>query len=323
MKFFLICFSTCLFSSIGVIGQTDPDCLIAKYYFNQGNANDDIGPYNGTVVGATLVPDRFGNPNAAYYLNGTPGSYINLGTTSVLKPATCSVSMWVNIAAPVYAGSGYSMNPILLTKGQPGNNCYEAYCLYYNFSSNKVATATTMVSNCNQPDVYTNSTVSLNVWHHFVFTYDYNFINMYCDGVLQGTTPKGFAQSFLTGDSVMIGNSANVQNNRFFNGTVDDIRFYHCVLSQTEVDALYNESDPMSVAENGDAGNISVYPNPVSDLVHISEPADILVTDVLGNVIIAVKNENELDLTFLAPGIYFMTLSRQNNIVKRERLVKK
>ena len=45
--------------------------LIAYYPFN-GNANDASGNgNNGTVYGATLTADRFGNPNSAYYFNGT------------------------------------------------------------------------------------------------------------------------------------------------------------------------------------------------------------------------------------------------------------
>src|SRR5437762_1659205 len=91
--------------SLGSFSQTPCSCLIAKYYFNQGNANDDLGNYNATTVGATLVPDRFGNLNSAYYLNGTQNSYINIGVVPALKPTTWSVSIWVDIAAPVYTGS--------------------------------------------------------------------------------------------------------------------------------------------------------------------------------------------------------------------------
>ncbi|MBK7031388.1 MAG: hypothetical protein IPH45_20325 [Bacteroidales bacterium] len=45
--------------------------LSAWYPFN-GNANDLSGNGNdGTVNGATLTTDRFGNPNSAYSFNGT------------------------------------------------------------------------------------------------------------------------------------------------------------------------------------------------------------------------------------------------------------
>ena len=46
------------------------DNLIAYYPFN-GNVNDESGNgNNGTVYGAILTEDRFGNPNSAYDFNG-------------------------------------------------------------------------------------------------------------------------------------------------------------------------------------------------------------------------------------------------------------
>ena len=51
----------------------DSGC-VANYPFN-GNAEDISGNgNNGTVYGATLTTDRFGNPNSAYNFNGS--SYI-------------------------------------------------------------------------------------------------------------------------------------------------------------------------------------------------------------------------------------------------------
>ena len=50
--------------------------LVAYYPFN-GNANDESGNgNNGTVFGATLGLDRFGNTNKAYDFNGTANNYI-------------------------------------------------------------------------------------------------------------------------------------------------------------------------------------------------------------------------------------------------------
>jgi len=44
--------------------------LVAYYPFN-GDASDASGNgNNGTVYGATLIPDRFGQPSQAYQFNG-------------------------------------------------------------------------------------------------------------------------------------------------------------------------------------------------------------------------------------------------------------
>ena len=53
--------------------------LVAYYPFN-GNGNDNSGYGNhGTVNGATLTTDRFGNVNSAYYFDGI-NDYIDLGS---------------------------------------------------------------------------------------------------------------------------------------------------------------------------------------------------------------------------------------------------
>lgn len=75
-KFFTLLF---LLSFIGlsiVFSQIPTSGLVAYYPFN-GNANDLSGnSYNGTVDGATLTLDRFGNANNAYYFDGN--SKINI-----------------------------------------------------------------------------------------------------------------------------------------------------------------------------------------------------------------------------------------------------
>ena len=54
--------------------------LIAYYSFT-GNAVDSVGGNNGTVYGTTpLTTDRFGQPNSAYYFNGSD-SHIELNHT--------------------------------------------------------------------------------------------------------------------------------------------------------------------------------------------------------------------------------------------------
>jgi len=68
--------------------------LVAYYPFN-GNANDAVGTNNGTVQGATLTTDRFGNPNSAYSFNGS-SSYIK--TVNALPDMqSASVSCWVRV----------------------------------------------------------------------------------------------------------------------------------------------------------------------------------------------------------------------------------
>jgi len=67
--------------------------LVAYYPFN-GNANDASGSgHNGTVYGATLTTDRFGNPNGAYYFDGS-SAYITAPLSNTVFGGDFTVSIW-------------------------------------------------------------------------------------------------------------------------------------------------------------------------------------------------------------------------------------
>jgi len=58
------------------------DGLVGYWPFN-GNANDESGNgNNGTVNGATLTSDRFGNSSKAFSFNGT-NNFINVVNSSI------------------------------------------------------------------------------------------------------------------------------------------------------------------------------------------------------------------------------------------------
>jgi hypothetical protein len=82
------------------------DHLIAYYPFD-GNAADMTGNgNNGTVFGAALTADRFGNPNSAYKFDGI-NDYIDLGNNPSLKPGLpIAIEAWVRLdstaVAPIF-----------------------------------------------------------------------------------------------------------------------------------------------------------------------------------------------------------------------------
>jgi len=61
-----------------IYSQMNPDSGLVAYYPFSGNANDTSGNgYDGTVYGATLTTDRFGNSNSAYSFDGSE-NYISI-----------------------------------------------------------------------------------------------------------------------------------------------------------------------------------------------------------------------------------------------------
>jgi len=69
------------------------DGLVAYWDFNS-DANDVVGGNNGTVTGASLTTDRFGNSNRAYSFNGS-GQYVLSASTQSLSSSWFTVIQWV------------------------------------------------------------------------------------------------------------------------------------------------------------------------------------------------------------------------------------
>ena len=105
--------------------------LVGYWPFN-GNANDASGNgNNGTVNGATLTADRFGNPNSAYQFNGSgSGNSITIPNSSTLNiTGPMSFSLWVKMSTPQplatflcrYTGSN-PINGYSVLLASPGGN---------------------------------------------------------------------------------------------------------------------------------------------------------------------------------------------------------
>ena len=92
--------------------------LVAYYPFN-GNANDESGNgNNGTVNGATLTTDRFGNANSAYSF-GINNANIQIPNSVLNSLAQSTISAWV-----YWDGNTPS---IIMAKQHNG---YDSYCIF-------------------------------------------------------------------------------------------------------------------------------------------------------------------------------------------------
>lgn len=318
-----------LLSTSFTFGQIVSEGLVAKYSFS-GNANDEVGNNNGIVVGATLTEDRFGNPNSAYYFYGTPMCYINLGTGSELKQLTGSICLWAKVDSGITSGAGYSYDPMILTKNQTGNDYFEAYCIYYNYVNEKVLTITTYPPS-NEKVNYTDDAIQLNTWNFYVLTFDFDSSKLYLNGILQSSMYRGFNSIYLAGDSVMLGYSANTQNCRYFNGVIDDIRFYKGALTSLQIDSLYDEAIPTGISPDPvTTCKAEIFPNPFSSLATIKfstslNNASIIIHDLYGQVIRVVPkfsgDKTVITRGNLSNGVYLIEFREENKTISAGKLV--
>src|SRR5438477_5279250 len=96
-KLFLLIFLSVnihAFAQSNIPDYIPADGLVGWWPFN-GNANDNSGQANnGTVAGAVLTADRFGNPGAAYSFNGID-SKIDVADAASLRCRKLTLSAWI------------------------------------------------------------------------------------------------------------------------------------------------------------------------------------------------------------------------------------
>ncbi len=200
-------------------------------------------------VGTTLTYDRFGNADAAVYLHGHFFSYLNLGTSHLLKPEVGSISIWFNLDRYIYAGKGTDINPILITKNKVEDDFYEAYCVYYQAISKHIGVAVASDST-GQICILSQEELQFSRWYHAVITFDQQAFRFYLNGVLQQISPMKLKMTYLANDSVVVGITANQKNKRCSQGRFDDIKIFNRVLSQNEIVDLYQAPNPNAFKNN-------------------------------------------------------------------------
>ena len=102
----------------------------------------------------SLVNDWFDNEESAVYLHGEHSSYLNLGTSKLLKPRHGTISLLVNLERKVYAGRGYEANPIIITKNSKASDFSDAFVLFYDFKSDRLMVFSSKDSQSRQESIH-------------------------------------------------------------------------------------------------------------------------------------------------------------------------
>ncbi|MBU0676285.1 MAG: hypothetical protein KJ950_16720 [Proteobacteria bacterium] len=204
--------------------------LVAYYPFD-GNANDESGNgNNGTVRGAMLTADRFGNPNSAYSFDGTSG-YIEIqDSTSLALTPDFSISLWFNNYSDTDRGR-------LLTKGTDYDRNFH---VFWETAAGESCAPNTIWANISTAGVCSN-VLSLNTWYHVTFVVKGgSFLNIYIDGLLHGSLNTASVPD-ITSQPLLIG--AYPGPRQFFEGTIDDIRIYNRALNSYEILTLSSQGE--------------------------------------------------------------------------------
>lgn len=211
--------------------------LIGAWTFS-GSAADVSGTgNNGTVFGATLIPDRCGNINSAYDFDGV-NDYIQMLTAGPTGSVSRTIAFWMKtsnntIFVPLSSMDWGSANAV--------GDCYE---VVWNYCAAGVG-----LDLSNQANIKGSNCMLNNAWHHIALVYDatvstvYNNVSIYVDGFLQTTVcnVSGLTQTINTGLTYAITVGAGGCSGpkvRFWIGGLDDIYLYNRALSLAEVQQL-------------------------------------------------------------------------------------
>ena len=214
-----------------VIAQIPTEGLVAYWSFT-GNANDESGnAHHGTVYGASLTEDRFGNPDAAYQFDGV-NDYIGIAPSSLVdNETTVTLSFWLkrddadDYGLPIHCGN----------QGR--------YGVHISKDSVRVNVTTNSNFDGSAPSEFATSKVYFDQeqWSHIVFKYNGANLKLYVNSKLEDEV---FAEgniwtaqsSYLAFGVYMLFNNPS---HGYYKGKLDDVRLYNKVLSDDEIASIY------------------------------------------------------------------------------------
>lgn len=297
-------------------------------YFNfNGNANDVSGNNNnGTVYGATLVTDKWGNPNGAYKFDGLNDYIEVVNNNAKLSFSNDSFSIYSLINVQGFY-NGTCRGNYIVSRGTsdvvPGSffsgyvdghssnhlNCQGTIdSTKENFYGSIASTGT-----INYPGVPTY--IQKNNWYCVVTIGSHDSIRTYVDGVLEMAVER--TGSAMSSSNIFVGRLNNFQFPYWVNGIIDEVRVYNRVINAQEISALCEYTQiPESVTDYSKiVKKALVFPNPANSIMNIDltsvneKVSSIQLFDISGKVIKNVTHEDnqqliQMDLIGLAKGFY-------------------
>jgi predicted nucleic acid-binding Zn-ribbon protein len=245
-KIVILCFAGLTYAGID-------DGVVAYYPFN-GNANDESGNGNhGVVSGATLSVDRFGNLNSAFRFNGLD-NYIKI-SSSAFDPAShgsgSTVVAWVK-ANDLYFGGENKIRPII-SKRNYGGLSYSPQFLLTLDGRNRLDLASFYLGNSAESTDYSlvsagNRGIQTGQWYMIagVFNSITGSKSIYVNGQLISSA-NHVAFPPVSPYEIFIGRTEYLD---FFDGLIDDVRFYNRGLSSAEMLELFSATSKND--EDGD-----------------------------------------------------------------------
>jgi hypothetical protein len=206
------------------------------YYKMEGNANDELGSYNGSLVGTYNFGLSYGKILQGFNTGGSSG-YAEIGTTSDFTffhtTGECTISVWMKLNSYLTA----NIYPI----GNTGTSSQKGFFFGNNAGTGRFAVFVgngipgTLI-NASYTNLFTD-----NNWHHIVVTASdaANQVYFYKDGVQLTPTSGATVGTVTTGNA---NNTTRFGYNQAgaWIGDMDELGIWSRALAPSEVTELYN-----------------------------------------------------------------------------------
>ena len=321
-------------ASIGLtaatVAQTVPSYvptngLVGWWPFNGNAIDESINTNDGTVNGATLTTDRFGNANKAYSFDGLD-DYISTTFLGVSGNNPRTISFWLRTIPSALSCGGYAIS--YGTQSPTNAFIIDVSCSNggsFGVSPSDASAGVNNISNfCNQ-------------WHLCTIVNPLNSLSvqdlrLFIDGVQLNNISyynPTFSVNTILSNPVTIGRNfySDGCGYNYYEGKLDDIGIWNRALTQQEITALYNGAN-VGINDFSIENQFSIFPNPAQNVITVKATTKLdgsvySIYDNIGRVVASGKLNGEItmvELGHLAAGIY--TLRVGDNLKQTFKIVK-
>lgn len=203
------------------------DALVSWWKFNENSgstAADSKGNNNGTILGPQWTSD------------GAEGSALTFDGQNdfVLVSNADNLNVTNQITLMAWANTKENKTAKIVEKGDwDGNSLLQDH---WNGWAAQIRTASNKSYSIN----WGNGIPVYNEWYHLALTYNGSVMKLFVNGQLANSKQVS-GKLHVNGRDFVIGSNNGAQ--KFFNGSIDDVRFFNKALTQTEIQAIYKNKD--------------------------------------------------------------------------------
>ena len=310
-----------------IVGNVD-EKLVGCWLFEDNVADSSDHGNNGLIIGQPQFVTGRQSGKAIQF--DSDQEYVSIAESPDFSITSFTLAVWVKIPAPIPDGwrtiiehNRFGSNWFGLWKSANGNK------FHFRWANSGTATSDF------------NTEISPDTWYHVAAIYDSNeqVARLYLDGGLDKVVRNADPPSPELSD-LRIG--INGDGNEDFQGIIDDLRVYNCVLEESEINALLtataieHESEWAAGATPAEY-RLSNFPNPFncSTTIQYQIPSESFVSidiyDISGNKLKTLLRKKQqagiyscrFDGSELASGVYFSRITTEKSELIHKMLLLK